>query len=722
MYILRVRTRGAALNGDLHFAFDARDGCTRKWTLLPDDESSLELLRLVSLACGGVRWLERLPFSFAQLVAGSAPEAVVAAQLELHVPRDISMPAPSTVIGAVVSVSSEGSLANVKATGLLARDVPVRRPFGRGNRRLLFLAYGPDFDRIRGTTDFDFSDPWFRLQRFKSLFEKNSCLTSVPAFLGKLLYRVRKGRLPAKLSFAQLCAVLQTRLGIPTGTWDVPGADLLRLWESLGQEQQELLIPIIDAIRHTIDASPRDAEPLHRPGVLLFHRLDSLCPPELVPAYATAVDELFPNMQLVCSLSSTAMDCFPDALRQAQLPVAPAAKATRAGKVGKCSKAQRTSSRSRPKLRTHDGRSVLLIQVDGRMPNLALMKLATHFIRAGKAVTLARPNNWKQWRGQDEVYASCVFDCNASKTRVLAMRKYYGEHIHVGGSGVSLAERLPSEIESLSAYYDLYPELEGCALGFLTRGCPAKCAFCIVPIKEGRVRQVSELDDLLGGDQRRKLILLDDNILAFKGADILLEEMASRGIAVNFNQTLDIMRVTEARAKLLRRIKSMNVRFTRSAYYFSLNSCDNLNKVREKYDLFGFDRHDNVEFVCMYGYDTTLAEDLERFRFLRSLPGAYVFVQEYRPIRSTHGRQIRPHPVKLFDDLADEHINELIRVLFPQNMKSMEKYYRWLGERYYERFGRLNMPLTQTLFRYNNRESYGSYLAKHPPRSWSMSP
>jgi len=31
---------------------------------------------------------------------------------------------------------------------------------------------------------------------------------------------------------------------------------------------------------------------------------------------------------------------------------------------------------------------------------------------------------------------------------------------------------------------------------------------------------------------------------------------------------------------------------------------------------------DNVEFVCMYGFNTSLADDVKRFRFLRSLPGA----------------------------------------------------------------------------------------------------
>jgi radical SAM superfamily enzyme YgiQ (UPF0313 family) len=89
-------------------------------------------------------------------------------------------------------------------------------------------------------------------------------------------------------------------------------------------------------------------------------------------------------------------------------------------------------------------------------------------------------------------------------------------------------QTLPDNIENIPPDYDLYPELGDRAIGFLTRGCPFRCAFCIVPAKEGRPRQVSDLDTLLAG--RRKLILLDDNILSHPKAVDLLEEIASRNI------------------------------------------------------------------------------------------------------------------------------------------------------------------------------------------------
>jgi hypothetical protein len=109
----------------------------------------------------------------------------------------------------------------------------------------------------------------------------------------------------------------------------------------------------------------------------------------------------------------------------------------------------------------------------------------------------------------------------------------------------------------------------------------------------------------------------------------------------------------------------------------------------------------------MYGYNTTLAEDVERFRFLRSLAGAYVFVQRYQPIQGG------PAPIlkKFFDDNADKLIDELVKIIFPQNMKSMEKYYRWLSKIYVMTFGELHMGLVDTIFRYNNRDHKGRYIA-----------
>ena len=284
------------------------------------------------------------------------------------------------------------------------------------------------------------------------------------------------------------------------------------------------------------------------------------------------------------------------------------------------------------------------------------------------------------------------------------MRQLYGDSLIVGGSGVDLDRRLPPEIERGEADYDLYPELGDRAMGFLTRGCPYHCPFCLVPKKEGDVRIAEDLDSLLQG--RTKLILLDDNILAHPQAGELLEQMVRRDLSVNFTQTLDLRIVDGELTELLKRVYCSNTAFTRRVYHFSPNGISGLSRIRDNYARFGFSTKDHVEFVCMYGFDTTLRQDVERFRFIRSLPGAYVFVQEYQPVLD--GPQ--PPRIEFFDQQSDQLINQLLEINFTQNMKSMEKYYRWLSKRYALQFGRLHMGLVDTIFRYNQRDRKGRYI------------
>jgi hypothetical protein len=98
-----------------------------------------------------------------------------------------------------------------------------------------------------------------------------------------------------------------------------------------------------------------------------------------------------------------------------------------------------------------------LLDVDSRLPNLALMKLSRHFKLQGRRVQLIRKD--ESVEGAEVVYASCVFSTPASKRRVEKLRDYYGDTLILGGSGVDLKRRLSPEIEGLEADYGLYREL-----------------------------------------------------------------------------------------------------------------------------------------------------------------------------------------------------------------------------------------------------------------------
>lgn len=679
----------AKKNGSGKFQAHIDHGKLRKWTILRSGKDSQELLQLIALGCGGVSFVPQLPSDLSHLLRNRTRPLRIEFMLGCHAPGECDIGQHPT-LGSGVQVDPDGSVRHIrkKDSRHLPSKLRIRKPaMGTGNLHYFLLGYGPQLSPRNDVDVYDFSDPFHRIVRFHSLFSPHARVTDPVLFLEKLHYKaVLKSRFPAKLSMRRLRHLLQEHLAIDTMPWIEKGCDFEKEWNVLRPWQQRVVLPLLDALRHVMDASPKIGKPLDKSGIVLMNRPDRFCPPTVSPRWIGVLDRLFPNMQFIVNLAEKAASDFPVPIRRKrlQLPLP--------------TKQKQPMRRCRP-----PRGAILLVDVDSRLPNLALMKLSSYFKKQGKRVVIAG----KDWfiKGVKTVYASCVFFTPQSRNKVTKLRDFYGKRIDVAGSGVDLKRRLPEEIENATADFGLYPELKDRAIGFLTRGCPFECPFCIVPIKEGKTRQVSDLDELLQG--RHKLILLDDNILSHPKAAEFLEEMVRRDIQVNFNQTLDIRLVNKKNARLLRQLRCSNVRFSRHVYHFSMNSLRDMELIRRKYHQLGFGNSDNVEFICMYGYNTTLAEDVRRFCFLRALPGAYVFVQCYKPIPGG------PHPdlSDFFDDDADKHIDELIKIVFPQNMKSMEKYYRWLSKSYAQTFGKLHEGLVDTIFRYNYRHRKGRYIS-----------
>jgi hypothetical protein len=148
--------------------------------------------------------------------------------------------------------------------------------------------------------------------------------------------------------------------------------------------------------------------------------------------------------------------------------------------------------------------NVLLVQADGKLPNLALMKLSTYHKAQGDTVgfNVGDP---------DKVYVSVVFKANKEKMNGLGML-YPNAEVVYGGPGYSLSAQLPDEIECLKPDYSIYPDMDY-SMGFTTRGCIRKCHFCIVPEKEGKLTRAQHPREF--HDSRfSKIMLLDNNILA----------------------------------------------------------------------------------------------------------------------------------------------------------------------------------------------------------------
>ena len=702
MYLLEIGYDNARETGRGRLSLRCDRAHVRKWTLLGHGAGPVEVAQLVALASLGRTFLHFAARYTPALVRPGATGLDLECRIVRHPPRDCQAgAAPITYCSMTVRPDGQVQPMDRSRRRLAGREErQFNSGLGSGIRQHLALAYGPRWAPRSGQDRFDFPDPHAqRFQRVQSVFDPDSRLTDAPSFLQRLHYRKRKGRLPAIQTLERLADRISQHLGVPTDRWLESDADFASLWNRIPATEARILLPVIDAVRHVTDASPHDLDPLARPGVAILVHPQRSCPPHQLAAWFELFDRLFPALQFVVVASKDAAALLPARVSGKRLAIPQAPHGPPDQQAPSDGRARR-----QPPVRLGTD-AILLVDVDGRIPNLALMKLGGWLRGQGRDVVLARLDGWRGYDAE-QVYASCVFRSSVSQRRVGQLRQRFGDRLSIGGSGVDLVQRLPAEVEDAFPDYGLYSVLGDRALGFLTRGCPRRCSYCIVPEKEGLPRQVSGLKELLQG--RRKLVLLDDNLLAHPRADVLLEQMARGDIRVNFNQTLDISLVDRERAALLRRIDCANYGFTRRNYHFSLNDVRNLDRVARNYAHFGFGSRENVEFICMYGFDTTLREDLERFRFLRSLPGAYVFVQEYQP---PPGKR-RPGLDGFFDAGAYELIEELIQILFPQNMKSMEKYYRWLSQRFLEAYGELHAPLVDTIFRYNHRDRKGLYISR----------
>lgn len=251
-------------------------------------------------------------------------------------------------------------------------------------------------------------------------------------------------------------------------------------------------------------------------------------------------------------------------------------------------------------------------------PNLPLMKISAYHKAKGDDVEFAFP-----LKHYDRIYCSRVFGDEYTSANNICLN---ADEIFYGGTGYAISiengkevynkkkdNDLPNEIEHIYPDYSLYPELtKNTAYGFLTRGCPNNCSFCIVSKKEGRIsKKVADLSEFWNGQKHIKL--LDANLLACKQKKELLQQLIDSKASVDFTQGLDARFINEEIAEQIKNIKIDTIHF---AFDFMKNEKAIINGLRLFRDV--VNPKDGKAIVYMLtNYDTNIEQDIYRMNKIK---------------------------------------------------------------------------------------------------------
>jgi len=200
---------------------------------------------------------------------------------------------------------------------------------------------------------------------------------------------------------------------------------------------------------------------------------------------------------------------------------------------------------------------ILLVDVDSKIPNIALGKISTYWKNHNANVKLMKlgfngyPTKKKpiivDAKNYDFVYASNIFTVNQDLFKIINCARIY-----VGGVGSKdYSIKLPEHIEHQEIDYSLYPDNDK-SYGFITRGCIRKCSFCFVPKTEGYLKEYNTIDQII---RHKKVSFMDNNILAYEKHKEILQKLIDRDIKCQFNQGLDLRLIDEENAELLSKLK-----------------------------------------------------------------------------------------------------------------------------------------------------------------------
>lgn len=270
-----------------------------------------------------------------------------------------------------------------------------------------------------------------------------------------------------------------------------------------------------------------------------------------------------------------------------------------------------------------------------RFPNLVCEKLSGYWKERGEEVHLLM--NYDHLDDYNQVYISKAFTDTPIPEWLLQYAQANRNRIHIGGTGFYFdkAPDLPDEIEHHMPDYNLYNEWIECecmraeeepkktgrdfnktsfmaqfkgytdySIGFVTRGCFRKCPFCVNQ-KYDHVFRHSPLEEFYD-PSRKKICLLDDNILGCSEWKSILNELMSLKKPFRFKQGMDERLLTDEKCEML-----FNANYD-GDYIFAFDNIADYELVHKKLKLIRkYTQATAVRFYVLVGFESTDVTDIK---------------------------------------------------------------------------------------------------------------
>ena len=289
--------------------------------------------------------------------------------------------------------------------------------------------------------------------------------------------------------------------------------------------------------------------------------------------------------------------------------------------------------------------TIRLTHIDGKLPNLALMKLSYFHRRIGDDIYFTKAVE-RDMLEQDykQVYGSAIFSFSAD--RVAKFKQEFPQAI-VGGTHDITNNRTVEQLLDVEEYenydYSIYPKFDA-SIGFSQRGCRLKCGFCVVPKKEGKPRSVNTIASIWRGDPYPKHIHLLDN--DFFGQpreqwEARIDEIRFGGFKVCLNQGINIRMIDDESAKALASIPYYDDGFKVRRLYTAWDNIGDEDRFFKGVDT--LERHGipprNLLVYMLVGYDKKETWERLFYRFNK------MSEREIRPYPMIYGDRDRRIPL-----------------------------------------------------------------------------